>query len=945
MEETATPTGTVTFLFTDIEGSTRAWQADPRAMGRAVADHDRLLRSCIEAAGGYVFALGGDSFAAAFQTVDGAVDAAASAQTAFGAYAWPTPEPLRVRMGIHTGSAEERAGNYFGPTVNRAARIMSAGHGGQVLLSEVSASLVGTGHGVCLLGERRLADVEAPELVHQLGDEPFPPLRAVQVFSCDVPVARTELFGREQELAHVDRSLQSSRLVTLVGAGGTGKTRRAFEAARAAQARFEAGVRLVDLTAVAEQGGVASGVATAVEAAPEQDATAAAVTAIGTRDPLLVIDNCEHVIDAVADCIDELLSSCPNLKVLATSREPLEVEGESVYPVPPLDPAGPAAELFRARVEATGVDPDQFDPTDITALCARLDGLPLAVELAAARARTLTPTEVIARLDAGADLGTGRRRRRRRHDTLEDTIAWSYDLLGADEQLVLSRCALFESDFPMDAIETTSGLSSVATVDALDGLVSKSLVVRDPEAGPDGVSRYRLLETIRDFAAQRLAGDDDLHDAQSRLVDYFVGLVDAWLAGSSRQQLLDEMVSQRATIAPAARHADASDRLEALGDIVQMAFLVWLAEPTASGPDELIDPGRLDQLPDETRGAIIMNRGIRLLNLGDIGGCLEAVTRAQQLSAGRDTHFGATALSVQARLMAYVDPEAALERWERSMAMRERAEPAPRTLIGGDAFLCFTGKTTPACCSPSETHAAAWDTLLGAARLGPDVNPLAHYMLLTDLLWTSILVERAEEGLELTKTAIDPQREETHRLEPGRRWLPIAQAAAACRLRPPRTRSTAPARDDRVVDRPAVHHEPVAHFPRRLRRDRLPQWRRRTRGKAPGAAAPGRHACADDAPPLPVEVGNSVVLHDAPRTRARARSRPDPGARRRRSPTRTPGAHRELRRRASDRLISCDHVAGDHLTEPAQGGRLPPRLRRGGRGPVAPQGLAALSFG
>ena len=655
-------TGIVTFLFTDVEGSTRGWQDQPEAMALGVAAHDDLMRASIEGAGGRVFALGGDSFAAAFETADAAVGAAVSAQRALGRQDWPTSEPIRVRMGVHTGPAEQRADNFFGPTVNRAARLMSAGHGGQILVSEVSASLLEFDHGLLRLGERRLADVDGVDVVYQVGAERFPPLRAVRVFECDVPVARTELIGRDDELAAIDRALRESRLVTLVGAGGTGKTRLAFEAARAARARFEAGVRLVDLTVVGEADEVAPAVAAAVDAMIGIDGWAAAIGAIGNRNTLLVFDNCEHLIEEVADGVDELLSSCQNLTVLATSREPLEIGGEAVRPVPPLDPAGSAIDLFCVRVRAAGVDPDQFDPADVAELCARLDGLPLALELAAGRARTLSPTELIERLDQGGDLETGRRRRRRRHDTLEDTIAWSYDLLDDDERTVLRRCSIFEGEFVLRGIETTAGLSQGRTVAALEGLVAKSLVIRVHGASPADASRYRLLETIRDFATRRLGDDNGRTVALDGLVDYLIGLYDAWLAGESRPRLLDELGLQRTTIATAARHVDATGRLDALGDVLQLWMLIWMTGSFATEPLDAISVDRVDELPGEVRGQLIVQSGIRCLNRGDVEGCQRDIAQTLALSAGRDTAHGAVALSIQSRLVAYIDPDAARDR-------------------------------------------------------------------------------------------------------------------------------------------------------------------------------------------------------------------------------------------------------------------------------------------
>ena len=534
------PSGTVTFLFTDIEESTRRWEEMPEPMRDALARHDDVIRGAIEGHGGYVFATGGDGFAAAFGRAGDAVAAAAEAQAAMNAEAWPEDAAIRVRMGLHTGEAFEREGDYFGPAVNRTARLMALANGGQVLCSSVTAELTQLDVPLQDLGEHRLRDLTAPQHVFQVGVGRFPPLRSLDSFPGNLPLQVSSFIGRDTELARADKALHEARVVTLTGVGGVGKTRLALQAAAAALPRFPDGAWLVELQAVRDPDGVVNAVATALDVSPRggKSVDAALVDFLRLKRLLLLLDNAEHLLEAVAELVDGLERSCPGLVVLVTSREGLALEGERVLPVPSLaaPPAGTALEaaaaadavrLFAERAQA--VDPEfglsEANVASVVEVCRRLDGVPLAIELAAARVTAMTPTELARGLDRRfATLAGGRRRAVQRHQTLRAAIDWSYELLDDVERRLLARLAVFAGGCTREAAEQVCGappLSSGQVFEGLAGLVAKSLVVAQREGNE---TRYRLLETIREYGEDRLADLGETDALRAAHAEYFCEL-------------------------------------------------------------------------------------------------------------------------------------------------------------------------------------------------------------------------------------------------------------------------------------------------------------------------------------------------------------------------------------------------------------------------------------
>ncbi len=512
----------MTFLFTDIEGSTRQWEQSP-AMADLVAQHFDVLRVAVDEAGGEVFATLGDGIAAAFGAAGSAVAAAVAAQrdlTAIG---------LAVRMGVHTGEVERIGDDYRGRPVNRAARIMATGHGGQILMSDVSATLVRAGwreDAVELVdvGSHRLRDLAEPErlwqVVHPDLQRAFPSLGADDAIRTALPAPRSSLVGRELDAQHVVALLRHERVVTLTGVGGVGKTRLALRVAAELRDRV-ADVWFVGLGGITDPGDVAAAVALAVGAGGAAGpALAAATGALSGSPGLLVVDNCEHVIDAAAAVVDALATACPELRIVATSREALAVDGEQVVNVRPLPITTAAVELFRERAAAAGVTLGDGHRAAIEALCARLDGLPLAIELAAARAATLGVAAIVDGLDDQALLRSGRRGASGRHGTMQATIEWSYRMLDPDEQRLFRRLAAFADGFELDAVQHVGGAVGIAPVAAtrhLESLVHKSMVAADA-SGP-GV-RFRLLETVRAYARDQLAAHGESSAARRAMAEW-----------------------------------------------------------------------------------------------------------------------------------------------------------------------------------------------------------------------------------------------------------------------------------------------------------------------------------------------------------------------------------------------------------------------------------------
>jgi len=511
----------VTFFFTDIEGSTRLWEQDGDAMREALARHDELVRRLVEAHDGVVFATGGDGFAAAFALAGEAIACAIEVQAAVLAMDLP-----RVRMGIHTGEAVERDGDYFGPAVNRAARLMAVGHGGQILVSSATRQISGATD-LLDLGEHRLRDLSEPERIFQAGPDglaaEFPPLRTLEVIATNLPVQLTSFVGRVEELDEIEREVRVQRMVTLTGVGGVGKTRLAIQVAAALAAEFADGVWLCELAPADEREALTEVVALALGVAvrPGLTRTESIVEYLRDREALLLVDNCEHLLDAAAEFTTSVLSAAPRVKILATSREGLGVRGEQLWPLRSLrlpDGAGTLVEMVACEAvalfvdRARAVDPsfvldDKVAPA-VAEICRRLDGIPLAIELAAARVGALSPVEIAGLLDERFRVLTGGRRRAvERHQTLRAAVDWSYSLLDDRTRRVFERLGVFAGTFDAaaaQAVAATGALDRVDVVDGLSELVAKSMLIA--ERTPDGTTRYQLLETLRQYALESLAG-------------------------------------------------------------------------------------------------------------------------------------------------------------------------------------------------------------------------------------------------------------------------------------------------------------------------------------------------------------------------------------------------------------------------------------------------------
>lgn len=547
------PTGTITFLFSDIEGSTRLWEAHPQAMEAALRRHDAILREAFEAHGGYIFKTVGDAFYGAFQTPAQAVAAALQSQNMLADEPWSEEiGRLRVRMALHAGSADERDGDYFGPPLNRVARLLSAGHGGQVLLTAAAAELardrLPSGVSLIDLGFHRLKDLPQPETVFQLTgddlDSTFPPLRSQDSGRHHLPLQLTPLIGREAQVKEVAGLLHKPdvRLTTLTGVGGTGKTRLALQVASTLSDEYEQGVHFVDLSAISDPAGVAQAIANTLDltASRQDDPHLLLTNYLAGRHLLLVLDNFEQIM-ASAPLISDLLLGAPRLQILVTSRELLRLSGEHEYPVPPLalptsrsvtSPddllAYEAIALFvdRARSVRHDFRLDERNADAVVAICRRLDGLPLAIELAAARVRLFTPQALLNRLEARLKtLRGGQRDLPERQQTLRGAIDWSYDLLEPEEQKLFWRLAVFSGGFGLDTAEAICGPGlDLDVIDGVESLLNKSLL-RRIESDSDS-PRFTMLETIGEYARERLAESGESEDLRNRHAGYYFELAE-----------------------------------------------------------------------------------------------------------------------------------------------------------------------------------------------------------------------------------------------------------------------------------------------------------------------------------------------------------------------------------------------------------------------------------
>jgi predicted ATPase/class 3 adenylate cyclase len=521
------PTGTVTFLLTDIEGSTPLWEKQPEAMKAALARHDAILRKAIESSHGQVVKSTGDGVLAVFQTALEAVWATIEAQQAFQA---PLAElRIAVRMGVHTGEAELREGDYHGQSLNRTARIMAVGYGGQILLSGVTAELVReqlpANTTIKDLGEHRLKGLTNAEHLCQLVAPGlpvvFPALQSLTTLPNNLPLQLTSFIGRGKEIPEIRALLNSARLVTLTGSGGTGKTRLSLEVGSELLMDFPNGVWLIELAPLVDPEQIVPALAQAfgLQEMPFAALESLVVDYLRDKKLLLVLDNCEHLIAACARMAEELLRQCAGLKVLASSRESLGIAGEVAYRIPSLADSESTC-LFEERARAAN---STFAVTDANAasiaqICARLDGIPLAIELAAARTRLLSAEQIASRLDDRFRLLVGGSRTALpRQQTLRALIDWSYDLLSEEEQRLLRSAAVFVGGWPLEALEAVS--EDPDTIEQLEQLINKSLVISQ-ESGRE--MRYFMLETIRQYAREKLFDAKEVAARRDRHFTYFL---------------------------------------------------------------------------------------------------------------------------------------------------------------------------------------------------------------------------------------------------------------------------------------------------------------------------------------------------------------------------------------------------------------------------------------
>jgi predicted ATPase/class 3 adenylate cyclase len=535
----------LTFLFTDLEGSTRTWEREPEAMDRWLASHDRIVAAAITANQGRVFKHTGDGLCAVFQSALKATRAAHDIQVGLTEARHERVGPLRARIALHTGAARERADDFYGPTLNRCARVLETGHGGQILLSASTAAVVRENapatDALTLrdLGQHRLRDLQQAEHIWQLVgadlEREFPPLRSLDTFAHNLPLQRSSFIGREAETRTLRALLTDNRLVTVSGVGGCGKTRLALEVAAGEVEGFADGVFFADLSTLVEPSLVAATIAGLLRVpAGSTSGEDRLCEFLSDRHVLIVVDNCEHLLDACADVIDRLLSSCPRVAVLATSREPLALEGERVWRVPSLQLPGSdalddvgRAESVRLFVDRAVASRPSFSLTSenapaVAEICRRLDGIPLALELAAARVAHLAPREIASRLSERFRLLTTGRRGVQRQQTLQAVLDWSYELLGEAERTLLRRLSVFAAGWTLEAGQAVCAgedLDRDTIVDLLGSLVSRSLV--DAEDRGDH-TRYRLLETVRMYAQDRLLAAGEANALRGRHATWFL---------------------------------------------------------------------------------------------------------------------------------------------------------------------------------------------------------------------------------------------------------------------------------------------------------------------------------------------------------------------------------------------------------------------------------------
>jgi predicted ATPase/class 3 adenylate cyclase len=738
------PTGTVTFLFTDLVTSTRMWEEQPEAGMRDALDrHDQILREAVERNHGVVFSKMGDGVAAAFASASDALGAAVDAQTALSKESWNDVPALRARMGLHTDEGRLRAaGEYVNRPLNRCARLMAVAHGGQILVSSSTAGVVGTA-GLVDLGEHQLRDLAEPMHVYQVAHpdlrSEFPPLRSLNTQSGNLPRQMTSFVGREREVLAIAELTRDRALITLTGVGGVGKTRLALQVAADVATDFPGGAWLCELGPITDDDAMWDTLAASfgLQVQGGRQSNEMVVDFLSSKRLLLVLDNCEHLLNAAADVVTTIAQSCPGVVVLATSREGLAVAGEQMVAVPSLGvpkadddentlASADAVHLFADRAHEARSDfvLDDRNLSSVAQLCRRLDGIPLAIELAAARVRTLSPEDLVARLDQRFKLLTrGSRAAIERHQTLRNTIDWSYNLLEPAEQTALNRLSVFAGDFDLAAAEAVIGADAI---DSVSQLVDKSLALLDDQSG---LTRYRMLETIRQYAAEQLEESGETSAIRRRHAEHYASVAERlgpYLR--TREQLeyaalLDrETDNLRAALDWAIEVEDADIALRIVDPIVQTSVAVgWAATEWAI--DVCGIPG-VDDHPLFLHVCALAALGSTLGGDFDTADQLIARATAAQDVLGVEEFWLHTARGVLAMFRG--DPDTAQREAERWLALArasgDKYEIAHALLLLGSAQRIGFGE--------NQGNPALEETLAVAREVGvPSILSLALQML------------------------------------------------------------------------------------------------------------------------------------------------------------------------------------------------------------------------
>lgn len=702
------PTGTVTFLFTDIEGSTRLWERNTPAMRVALARHDEILRSTIKEHGGHVFKTVGDAFCASFGTATAALEAALVAQRSLHSEPWEEGCAIRARMALHTGVVDERDGDYFGPPVNRVARLLSAGHGGQTLLSLATQELVRDGLPPMTelrdMGEWRLKDLFRPERVFQLvvPDLPreFPPLRTLEGRRNNLPPQPTPLIGREREVGEVRERLGRGevRLLTLTGPGGAGKTRLALQAGADLLEAFEHGVFFVDLSALTDPALFIGAVAGALGLRESGDVALSDLLKeyLSRRELLLILDNFEQLLSA-APLAGEILSAALRVKVLVTSRIPLELYGEHEYAVPPLSVPDPNRlpnkiealsqyEAVRLFIERAGAAKAGFEITAenapaVAEICARLDGLPLAIELAAARIKLLPPKALLDRLSNRLKLLTGGAKDLpERQRTLRGAIDWSHDLLNEGEKILFRRLSVFSGGRTLEAVGVVCDAEDDLPVDALDGvssLLDKSLLRQ--QEGPGDEVRFVMLETIHEYARERLEESGEAEGIKRAHAGYFLALVEEAepeLKGPDQLLWLERLEAEhdnvRAALSWSLEHGEAETTLRLAGALWWFWFLRGYGSEGLGWLERaLTQPGR----SSSARARVLHGAGWLVEGLGDYGRAMSLYEEGMNLFREANDEEGVAFLACCMGWAALLqgDFDKAIESNEEGLALSRRS--------------------------------------------------------------------------------------------------------------------------------------------------------------------------------------------------------------------------------------------------------------------------------